>query len=78
MRRCDLDAIIKSVLHILRTEPDMAPVRVDYHAEPDLPPLHADQAQIEQVLINLLLNAAQASQQGDTIDISVAANHATL
>ena len=78
IRQCDLDAIIRSVLQILGSEPDLAAVRVHYHPEPDLPPLPADQAQIEQVLINLLLNAAQASQEGDTIHLSVAANHADL
>jgi len=78
IRQCDLDAIINRMLKLLGTEPDLQPVRVDYQSDRDLPPLPADEAQIEQVLMNLLLNAAQASREGDTISINVAANDSFL
>ncbi|UCG32206.1 MAG: hypothetical protein JSU68_11125 [Phycisphaerales bacterium] len=76
--KCDLNAIIERVLKVLRAEPDMRSIQVDFQPDPQLPPLPADEAQIEQVLINLLLNAAQASDDGDTIHISVGINNSSL
>jgi signal transduction histidine kinase len=76
--KCDLNAIIERVLKVLRAEPDMRSIVVDFQPDPQLPPLPADEAQIEQVLINLLLNAAQASNDGDTIHLSVGVNNSSL
>jgi two-component system sensor histidine kinase HydH len=40
------------------------------HIEPDLPPLAADPLQLEQVLVNLLMNACDASVDTQTIEMS--------
>ena len=44
-------------------------IRLDLECAPDLPPLFADEAQIEQVLINLAVNARDAMPGGGTLII---------
>lgn len=58
--RCDLTRVMDRVLTVLREEPDMRRVRVEYETEGAYASFPADESQIEQVLINLVLNAAQA------------------
>jgi len=44
--------------------------QIENHVPPDLPPLLADSSQLSQVLMNLLLNAAEATPEGGRITIS--------
>jgi PAS domain S-box-containing protein len=54
-----LDAIVASVTHLLQaTIPKR--IRLDVEAQPGLPPLEVDVSQIRQLLMNLVLNAAEA------------------
>jgi hypothetical protein len=78
IRPCDLNSIIDRVLKLLSAEPDMHDIKVEFRPEPHLPPIHADEAQFEQVLINLVLNAAQASREGDTVHITTASSDSTV
>lgn len=45
-------------------------VMLEYETAPNLPLLHADREQIRQALLNLVLNAVQASARGQTVHIS--------
>jgi signal transduction histidine kinase len=45
-------------------------VHFDKHIEPGLPPAECDPEQLEQVLLNLMINAIEASPDGDTIQLS--------
>jgi len=62
---------IRRVLNILAEEPALQHVEVefDHHAK-DIH-IHADRGQIEQLLINLLINAAHASHDGEVIRVNV-------
>ncbi len=60
-QRCELRRAIERVLTLLRKEPEFERVRFEYRVERDLPDIAADEHQLEQLLMNLLLNAAQAS-----------------
>lgn len=68
---CDLDAVIQRVLKILRKEPDVQRVRLEYVRDPSLSPIRADENQIEQVVMNLIQNAVQASEDGDVVHVRV-------
>ncbi len=69
-QRCSLNKLIERVLAFLRGEPDVQRVRIEYVDSQKLD-LYADEGQLEQLLINLLLNAAQASDEGDVVGLYV-------
>ncbi len=45
-------------------------VHFEKHVQPGLPPVECDPEQLEQVLLNLMINAIEASPDGDTIQLS--------
>lgn len=71
-QRCDLPRAIGRVLDLLRKEPEFERVRFEYSVPRNLPTIAADEHQIEQVLMNLLLNAAQASSATGLVKLVVA------
>ncbi len=46
-------------------------IDLDAHIQPDLPPMHQDQARVQQVLNNLLSNAIKFTPEGGRITVSV-------
>ncbi len=66
----DLNELILRVLNILREEPSLRLIKVKHRRENDLPRIHADERHLEQVIMNLLLNAADASSAGDQVTIT--------
>ncbi len=80
IRRCDLREVISHCLSLLRREPTCARVQLNTD-ELDYPDeLRADQNQLEQLLVNLLLNAAQATRDGGTVSLrsALSETHCTL
>lgn len=59
---CTVNAVVENVLALLRPEIRQQQARVDTHWGKQLPPIQADRLLLEQVVINLLLNALQAMQ----------------
>ncbi|HPM23828.1 MAG TPA: ATP-binding protein [Phycisphaerae bacterium] len=59
------------MLDLLRKEPEFERVRFEYSVPRNLPTIAADEHQIEQVLMNLLLNAAQASSTTGLVKLVV-------
>ncbi len=68
-----LAALVTRVLNVLREEPALQNVRVEYNEPPADSMIHADGRQIEQLMINLLLNAAHASDDGGKIQLGITA-----
>ena len=75
-----LNQVITRVLMVLRAEPSLQHVQVEHDLAPTDTVIYADDAQIEQLLINLLINAAHASPPEGVIRLGVSrnANHVRL
>ncbi len=69
-----LDEVIKRVLTVLHEEPALRGVKIKYDNPPVDTAVLADEAQIEQLLINLIINAAHASVEGGVVRLRVARN----
>ncbi len=59
---CDVHAVITHSLALLRSELERQSITVTQHLSAALPPVRGNRVLLEQVLINLLQNAAQAMQ----------------
>ena len=70
-RAVDIPRVLDSVIDLVRHSGGK---RIRFHREapPDLPPLVCDQEQIEQVILNLTINAVQAMPEGGDIHLSAA------
>lgn len=66
---CDLAQLSERILRFLRPQCDERAVRVSLTTQ-QLPPVHVDVAQIEQVLMNLFLNALQSMSDGGVLSVS--------
>jgi two-component system NtrC family sensor kinase len=71
-RNVALDEVINSVSGMLRQLVG-AQITVQTDCAPDLPPIHADRGMIEQILLNLALNARDAISKEGRVDIRAGA-----
>jgi len=62
-----LEAIFERARSLLEWKSEAKHVRIEVALEEDLPPLAADPDQLQQVFVNLLLNACDASGEGDRV-----------
>jgi len=62
-RPCDLTGVIRDVLPLVGTEIGRHGIILETSLAPDLPPIIGDRIQLQQVLLNLLLNAAEAMRE---------------
>jgi C4-dicarboxylate-specific signal transduction histidine kinase len=60
LRLIDLNEVVEEVLELVHSDLVQRMIRVDAHLAPSLPPVLADRVQLQQVLLNLLLNACDA------------------
>ena len=60
MERVDLNAAIDEVIMLVRGELSKHRVSVQKELAEGLPPVHADRVQLQQVMLNLILNAIEA------------------
>ena len=58
----DLNRIVKTTLSLASHKLKLASVTVDADLAPDLPAIRCDSSQIQQVVLNLVLNGAEATQ----------------
>jgi signal transduction histidine kinase len=70
----NIATILQKSLNILENEFRLRHIRIETDVAPDLPQSCVDANQIEQVFVNLLLNAAQAIDDSGTITIRLHAN----
>jgi signal transduction histidine kinase/CheY-like chemotaxis protein len=80
-RRGELRAISIDPLPLLENLREMltptlgTAIAIRIEVPPNMPPLFADKAQLETVLVNLAINARDAMPEGGTLSISVASEH---
>lgn len=67
----DLGKLVDETMVLLAREMQQHRVQVEIHVEPNLPKVRAIGNQIQQVLLNLLINARQAMEKGGQIVIKM-------
>jgi PAS domain S-box-containing protein len=70
----DVKGLVERALRSLGTLAAEREVQVNLHLAPDLPRVPADPDQIQQVLLNLLKNAVEATPKGKGVDLHVYAS----
>jgi signal transduction histidine kinase len=67
---CDLNAVIRSTADLVRQEATDRNIELVVLTDEGLPRIIGDQAQLKQALLNLLVNAMDASGEGGTITVT--------
>jgi signal transduction histidine kinase len=66
----DVNQIVESTARILETEAKENDVRIHLQLDPGIPNILIDKEQIKQVLMNFVLNAIQAIEDGGVVELS--------
>jgi len=70
MRPIEIDKVIDAALLLVRNQINLENVILEKHLDPNLPPVMADFDKIQQILINIILNAIQAMPDGGNLTIT--------
>ena len=73
IRPAKLNKIVESALFLVRNQINLENIRLEKKLDEQLPHVLADFDQIQQVLINIILNATQAMPHGGTLEIATSA-----
>jgi two-component system NtrC family sensor kinase len=73
-RETDLNAIIRDTLTLIEHQFKTSQVRLDASLLPDLPPILGNAGKLQQVFLNLFLNAKDAMNGGGTLRIATEVN----
>ena len=71
----DLNLVVDRSLRLVQHQLDLAAIQVQPLLDPDLPPVICDAAQIEQVILALVMNALDAMPQGGNLWITTSFGH---
>ena len=69
---CDLNKIVNDSIILTQKQAAFKDVTLSYELDPDIPRLEMDKGQIQQSIINLIINAVEATDAGGSIFISTA------
>lgn len=64
---CDLSQVVDRCVKLIQHKMDLAGVQLNLELVPDLPTVHCDPAQIEQVVLAMMINAVDALPQGGNL-----------
>ncbi len=67
-----LNSEIENVLQLLRNQLDKSSIELQLHLEDDLPYVFGDAAQLQEVFVNLIVNAIHSMESGGNLSISTA------
>lgn len=68
----DVAHVVRGAIELLRSQGVLRPMNVEVRADEPAPPVLGNRVALEQVLVNLLLNAVDAAGEGGKIVVSVA------
>ncbi len=71
-RPCDLAALLEDTLALLRTKLQANRINLAVEVSPGLPAVQASRGHLQQVWLNLFLNAIEAMPQGGTLTVTMA------
>ena len=71
----DIADVVEKARHILEQDCRLRHIRLEKTLRPDLPRVLMDVGQIEQVLVNLFLNALQAIETEGTVTVRTSMSH---
>jgi two-component system NtrC family sensor kinase len=71
----NLNQVVDRSLRLVQHQLDLAGIQVQPQLDPDLPPVLCDAAQIEQVILALVMNALDALPQGGNLWIATSFSH---
>ena len=74
----DINEAMVQLLKLIRSQKEFRKIRITDNYEANLPELFADKNQIQQVFLNLLLNAGEAIQEAGTITITTSLQSESL
>ncbi len=69
MESVDLSILLKDTVHLLENQIRFSGIQVDLRFPEKFPKIHGDAQKIQQVFVNLLLNALDASKKGKKIQV---------
>jgi two-component system NtrC family sensor kinase len=69
---CEIPPLIQRCIMLVRHQAELGEIRLDVHTAADLPEVDCDAAQIQQMILALLMNAIEASEAGGTVSVSAA------
>ncbi len=73
-RQTDLNQVIRDTLSLLEHQFKTAQIAVDLDLAEDLPPIHGNPGKLQQVFLNLLLNAKEAMPGGGRLRVATLTN----
>lgn len=71
MEPLDLGDVVKKTLALVGNQISIAGIQTDVKIMPDLPKVHGDRQRLEQMVLNLILNAVDVTPRGGRIQILV-------
>jgi signal transduction histidine kinase len=71
----DVNRVIQDTLMLLDHQLKSARIKVQQELLPELPPIHGNTGKLQQVFLNLFLNAKDAMPSGGTLQISTSNGH---
>jgi signal transduction histidine kinase len=77
-RACELEPVARTVAELLRFEAERRKVTISIAIDANLPPVGADPDQLQQVLVNVVMNACDACAPGGRVAISALATDAVV
>jgi signal transduction histidine kinase len=77
-RPCDINTIVRPTVELIRQEAMDRNIEVVILTDEHIPPVSCDYSRIKQALMNLLVNALDASREGDTITVATENKNSTV